>query len=209
MREYSREPTGHKSTPILDRPEHSQIEQQFERSARRNTTHVPLERSKLVNGEKPFLRKSIAEDRLVIQTNYPNSHIHGNYCSPQLPMKGASFKTHKPAKKSNGDMEGAAVGLGVRRVNSCDHAELIESNTTHKYRSKENSARREPLRRLAPEYSVDTEANNTGCSNGKRKNSKKILQAYKSKKSDVTSVREMFRTFSLNSKQKYFTETKI
>ena len=103
------------------------------------------------------------------------------------------------------------MGLGVRRVNSCDNTDLIESNTTQKYKNKENSARKEPLRRLGPQYSIDTveATSGIGSSNGKRRNSKNILQAYKSKKSEGTSVREMFRTFSLNSRQKYFTETKI
>ena len=212
MREYSREPSGHKSTPILDRTGHTPVEQHFERSAERNTTQALIERSKLVNGDMPFLRKSIAQDRLVIQTNYPNSQIESKYCSPQLPKKSPSPKTHKSVKKSNGDMECGAVGMGVRRVNSCDHTELIASNTTHKYRQKENSARREPLRRLVPQFSVDTaevNGNSILCTNGKRRNSKTTLLSYKSKKSDTNSVREMFRTFSLNSKQKNYTETKI
>eukprot|EP00800_Vazella_pourtalesii_P000972 TRINITY_DN10822_c0_g2_i2.p1 TRINITY_DN10822_c0_g2~~TRINITY_DN10822_c0_g2_i2.p1 ORF type:complete len:343 (+),score=78.54 TRINITY_DN10822_c0_g2_i2:1236-2264(+) len=202
LREYSREPIGHnRSTPTLDKmpctKEHS-----FEKNGKRDKIkNVTLERGKSVNGEAPFLRKSIQTDKVVIQTNYPNYTPQNSFCSPQLPNKSSSMKANRMLKRINGEMEGSAVGLGVRRVNSLDPTEIIDSSRSQKYRQNENHARREPLRRLDNNDAL--EGSNNLNDPLKTKNNKMLLaQSYKAKKSDSRSVREMMKSLSVNSKQK-------
>ncbi|KAI6661995.1 hypothetical protein LOD99_9582 [Oopsacas minuta] len=195
MREYTREPNSHnRSTPTLDRIPYK--DNYYDKNGGRdNLTYA-------VNGDAPFIRKSIPSDKLVIQTNYPNTTFQDNFRSPQLPKKNISAKSHKVLKKLNGEMEGGAVGMGVRRINSCDTSEVTDFNKLQKYRQRENYARKEPLRKLQSQDSIDSgEGNGNASGHTKRRNSKSLLQSYKSKK-DSKSVGDMVRTLSLNSKQK-------
>ena len=200
LREYSKEPIGqNRSTSTIDKmpctKEHS-----FEKNEKREKLkYVALERSKNVNGEAPFLRKSILTDKLVIQTNYPNYTPQDTFCSPQLPKKSLSAKANRMLKRTNGDMEGSAVGMGVRRVNSLDPTEIIDSSKSLKYRHNENHARREPLRRLDNNDTLDGSNN---LNDSLKTKNKLLAQPYKSKRSDSRSVREIVKTLSISSKQK-------
>ena len=162
--------------------------------------YIALERGKTVNGDAPFLRKSIQTDKLVIQTNYPNYTPQDSFCSPQLPKKSLSMKANRLLKRSNCDMEGSALGMGVRRINSLDPTEIIDSSRSQKYRQHENHARREPLKRLDNNNAHDGSNNLNDAL--KTKNKVLVSQSYKSKKSDSRSVKEMVKTLSINSKQK-------
>ena len=218
LREYMKEPGSHnRSTPYLDMlgeyPDTKNPE-----DTHRQMQYMSLERQRSVNGNAPFIRKSIAHKRsnlAVIQTNYPNSQFHNTYSSPQLCRKSSSVKISKNLKKARGDMERSAVGMGersavgmgVRRVNSCDTTEIIGTNPLQRIRTREKLSRKNSDLALNPE---DTnEVFQTEVVGRKRSDKKDSLT--RSKRSDSKSVREIVRIFSSSSSKQRCarTETKI